>query len=561
LGLITGYWYGNKVGFTHELDAAVKQIDLDYGNGKSSHWRPEIKACVYHHMLRDAGGTAWLGSYAFGVRISGNQVDGVLVSTPLGCGLLEAGCVVDATGNADIAAAAGAPCRVIGADHLATQGTGLSPRPAPGIRCYNSDWTFVDETDPVGITAAFVSSRAKFTGAFDTSPLVNSRERRQIIGDYEVSPLDILAQRTFPDTVFTACSNFDTHGFIVHPVFMVAEPDHHSSLHAHVPFRCMLPLGIEGVIVTGLGMSAHRDALPVLRMQADVQNQGFAAGLAAAWSSKGSKRLRDLDIRVLQHRLAEAGILSADVPRHEDSFPLGENAIREAAAGNLKTAMNAAILFAYPAQCCPILIKVLQNGADERRIDAALILGLTGHREPAQVLADTVRGRDWDEGWNYRGMGQFGASMSRLDALILALARTREPVAVDVIEIKIRKLKENPMFSHCRVVAIAAMLLQNTRLNLALCELLLQPGIQGHALCELRTMIDEATADPIETETRNSSLRELYLARGLYLAGDVDGFGRSILEVYTQDLRGHYARFAQAVLEKVITNDSLSDMA
>jgi hypothetical protein len=39
------------------------------------------------------------------------------------------------------------------------------------------------------------------------------------------------------------------------------------------------------------------------------------------------------------------------------------------------------------------------------------------------------------------------------------------------------------------------------------------------------------------------------LARALYRCGDYDGVGRKILEAYTHDLRGHFARHAKAVLE------------
>ncbi len=557
-GLIAAYWYGNRVGFTAELDAEVRRIEPADWIRNGDMWRPEVKAGVYHRWLRDAGGAAWLGSYTCGVRLSGRQVDGVLVSTPFGCGLLETGCVVDATGNADIAAAAGAPCRVMGADHLATQGTGLSPRVRPDLRCSsNSDWTFVDETDPEGITAAFVQARAKFTEAFDTSLMVNSRERRQIVGELEVSPLDILAHRTFPDTVVVASSNFDTHGFIVHSVFMVSEPSgDYSSLQAEVPFRCMLPQGIDGVVVTGLGMSAHRDALPVLRMQADVQNQGYAAGVAAAWSSKGSRRLRDVDIRKLQHRLVEVGILTSEVVGRGDSFPLSDQSIKDAAGGSLRSPLQAAICFANPEKSRPLLRRRLEQGADaEGRVDAALILGLMGFLEAAPVLAEAVSGCAWDDGWNFTGMGQNGPSMSRLDALVLALARTSDALAIAPIEKKIRDLDEHSAFSHCRFVAIAVALLRDPRLTRALAALARRPGIRGHALCALGDMMAQANNDPVETAARNVSLRELYLARGLHLAGDDEGLGRSMLEAYTHDLRGHYARFARAVLEQAMTDD------
>jgi hypothetical protein len=543
LGLISRYWFGNRVGFTAELDTAVMALDRQARDEDGCSWSPEVKSAVYHRMLHAAGGAAWLGSYAFGVRMDGDRVSGVLVSTPFGGGLLEVGGVVDATGNADIAAAAGAPCRVIDAEHVATQGTGLSPRVFPGVRYQNSDHTFIEETDPEGITHAFSNARGKFSHDFDTSPLVNSRERRQILGDVEVSPLDILARRTFPDTVVIARSNFDTHGFIVHPLFMIAAPDH-DPLEAHVPFRCMLPRGVEGVLVIGLGMSAHRDALPVLRMQPDVQNQGYAAGLAAAM--RLGQPLRGIDMRALQQALVKVGNLSPEVLTHDDSFPMDDAVIRRAAADRLTALMPAAILLAHPAQSQPLLRSMLADPA--RGDDAALLLGLMGDPAAGPRLVETVRAAAWDEGWNFRGMGQFGPSMSRLDATILALARTGAPEAATVIAEKVAQLPDDPAFSHCRVVGLAGALLRDARLADALAALLGRPGMQGHAQLDSRAVIAAANGDLAETVARNASLRELYLARGLYQAGDRDGVGREILARYADDLRGHYARHARAVL-------------
>jgi hypothetical protein len=544
IGLISCYWYGNRVGFTRELDDAVMRLDEESRAKKGVSWSPELKSGVYHRLLREAGGTAWLGSYAFGVRKDGDRVTGVLVSTPYGAGVLETNSVIDATGNADIAAAAGAPCRVIGADHVAVQGTGLSPRAWPGIRGQNSDHTFVDETDPEGITHAFVNARAKFPNDFDTSPLVNTRERRQIVGDLVVSPLDILAHRTFPDTVVTAISNFDTHGYIIHPVFMVAVPDH-GALQAHVPFRCLLPKGVEGVLVVGLGLSAHRDALPVIRMQADVQNMGYAAGLAAVMAGKG--RFRDLDVRALQRRLVGAGILAPEVAAQEDSFPVPESAVREALA-DLASAKNVAVLFAFPGKSRALL-------ARDPRPEAALILGLMGGAEAAPALAEAVRGMAWDAGWNFRGMGQFGASMSRLDAFILALARTRQPEAVSAIGEKIRQLGSDAFFSHCRVASVAAALLPELAGDLA--ALLDKPGMTGHAQLDTLAVIGRANGDRCENEARNLALRELHLACGLFMAGDSTGRARAILETYAMDLRGPFARHARAVL----AGDTVGELA
>jgi hypothetical protein len=42
--------------------------------------------------------------------------------------------------------------------------------------------------------------------------------------------------------------------------------------------------------------------------------------------------------------------------------------------------------------------------------------------------------------------------------------------------------------------------------------------------------------------------RDLTMARVLYRLGDYQGIGKRILEQYARDVRGHYARHAQAVL-------------
>lgn len=548
LGLISAYWFGNKCGFTSELDDLVSEFDSTSREKNGNAWHPGVKSAVYHRLLQEAGGTAWLGSFVFGVRMSGNRPDGVLVSTPYGCGFVKAKTFVDATGNADLAAAAGATCRVIDGRHVAVQGTGISPRAHPAVARRNSDHTFVEDGDPEGITLAHVQARAKYPADFDTTPFISSRERRQIIGDLEVSPLDILAGRTFPDTVFTACSNFDTHGFIIHPVFMVVPPDH-APLQAHVPLRCMLPRGIEGVLVTGLGMSAHRDALPVIRMQPDVQNQGYAAGLLAAQVAQSGGGLRDADVKAFQRQLAGLGIISAATAEDADSFPMDPDAVLLAAAGQLDSAKDVAVVFAHPEASREKLLSLMRDNPDaEVRRKAALILGLMGCWEAGPFLVDAVAKEVWDEGWNYRGMGQFGACMSRLDAMIIALGRTKDSEGGPALARLAKQLGRDAGFSHCRALALAAAMLRDRDLTSALEHLLDLPGFAGHAFLRAEDMLADSDGDSNATASRNLALRELYVARGLFLAGDPNGRGRRILDTYSRDLRGHFARHALAVI-------------
>jgi len=556
LGTIACYYFGNLVGFTHEIDSALAHLDPGQRKGR---WNPALKSAWYGRALRDAGGQAWFGSFAFGVRKEGSRVDGILVSTPFGSGLIEAGAVIDASGSADVAAAAGARCRVIGGNHVATQGAGLSPR-RPGDHYVNSDFTFIDDNDVAGVTHAFVQARARFSTDFDTIPFVNTRERRQIVGEVELSPLDFLTRRQFPDTITTAISNFDTHGYTIHPVFTVTPPDH-DALAANVPYRCLLPQGVEGVLVTGLGMSAHRDAIPVVRMQGDVQNQGYAAGYAAFLAASRDGDLRTVPMETLQRHLLAKGVLAPEVVGCAERPPFSAEAIREAARHTPADFYHTALLMEHPRESIVALREVLAAPCNDlQREETALILGLLGDETAAPALAEIVAAREWDAGWNYRGMGQFGMSCSRVDALVIALGMTGSPLGVEPVLAKIEALGPDSEFSHCRAVAVAATHLNTPALAEALAALLAKPTYQGHAVTRTAEAIaQEPPVNPgarrddnflrTENTPRTLSLRELHLAKALYLCGDRDGLGRAILERYRNDVRGLYARHARAILE------------
>ncbi len=556
-GLIARYWFGNRVGFTAEIDREVTAFSGEAApNSKGTEWNPEDKSHWLMRTLRSAGGEAWLGSFAFGTRVSAGQVESLLVSTPFGVGRIDCASIIDATGNADIAAAAGAPCRVVGADHVAVQGAGLSPR-NPNRDYRNTDHAFIDDCDIEGVTHAFTVTRAKFADEFDVSALVDSRERRQIRSDLELSPLDFLAGRTFPDTVVTAESNFDTHGFTVHPVFQIIPP-HKKPLRVHVPYRCMLPVGIDNVLATGLGMGAHRDALPVVRMQADVQNQGYAAGLACVRALRDGTSPRAVDIRGVQQDLAEAGVIDREITEHTDSFPLPETAVEAAVESGPVDLLSCAILVGNADRALPGILRRWTSPRDEDdRLHLALLLGFLGHPEPADYLAARIDEHDWDDGWNYTGMGQFGRSSSPLDDALLALAGTRQaaPIRGPLLR-KAAALGADAAFSHCRALAAAAAAAPDREVAAALARLLSLPGMGGHAWTSVHHALREIDPDPNETRPRNLALREITLARGLYLCGDVSGLGRETLEAYANDIRGQLARHAQAVLAEDAPADS-----
>ena len=275
-GAIGTYWFGNRVGFTEEMDQGVYQMgdnpNYDLKRGQTNtQWKREWLL----EQADDAGALLYFETMVIAAAIEGNRVCGAVVTGPCGTGIIRAKALVDATGNADLAAAAGAETAPSVTEEVAVQGAGL-PEISLNSSYANSDFTFICDSDVVDATRAFTMSHGKFRDAFDGAQILDTRERRRIIGDLVLQPQDFFANRMYNDTINIAMSNFDTHGFILHPMFML-KPTEHQPYYAKVPFRALLPRNLEGVLVTGLGVSAHRDCMPLIRMQPDVQNQGYAA--------------------------------------------------------------------------------------------------------------------------------------------------------------------------------------------------------------------------------------------------------------------------------------------
>ncbi len=546
LGLISKYYHGNRVGFTAEIDKALREMHPEAVSSGGA-WNVEMRMEWYRRELRKAGADIWFGVLGAGAVVDDGRVKGVVVATPEGRGVVLARCVIDATGNAGIAAAAGAECVLTDDTHIAVQGTGLPPREL-GASYTNTDYAFIDDGDVMDVWAAFVLGREKFKNAYDMGQIVDTRERRQVVGDFCLSPVDIYMRRSFADTIVIAMSNFDSHGYTVHPVFYIRPPDR-AGMIADLPYRCLLPKGLDGVLVTGLGISAHRDAMPVLRMQPDVQNQGYAAGVAAAMIVRENLTTRTVDIKALQRHLVEKGVLPERVLTDKDSFPLPSAAVAAAVKKVVNDYEEIETVLAQPETALPMLRAAWRSAEnDDHKLVYAHILGVLGDGTGAETLIAAISGSEWDEGWNYTGMGQFGRSLSYLDTLIIALARTGDKRGLKPILDKAAQLDANAEFSHHRAVAVALEMLKDPAAVRPLAELLGKAGMSGHAYTDIAVMRKEQPASPVDTSTRNVSLRELVLARALYKCGDYNGLAEKILRAYEKDYRGYYSRHAHAIL-------------
>ncbi len=535
LGLITGYYWGFRGGFTAEIPGGAK-------------WDPLMRAEWYRTEIRKAGGDVWFGVIGCGAFVQDGQVKGAVVATPLGRGVVLAKVVIDATGNADVAAAAGAPTVHTGADEMAQQGTGL-PSVKLSASYNNTDFTIVDETDMLDVWHLFVYAKNKYAGSFDIGQLIDTRERRRIVGEFTMTLPDQVNNRTYTDTIALAYSNFDTHGYTVDPYLLVEHPEK-KGITVNVPYRCLLPQGLDRMLVTGLGISVHRDAVPLTRMQPDIQNQGYSAGLVAATAAKQDIPLRQVDIKAIQKQLIAKGIVPEHVLSDTDSYPLPDEKIAQAVA-DVKDGKGMAVIVTHAEKAIPELRKAYAAAktADQKLIYAK-VLAVMGKADGLDDLIRALDAADWDKGWNYTGMGQFGSSLSNVDTLIVALGRAKDKRALPAIIRKARQLDARSEFSHHRAVALAFEAIGDPSAADVLAELLAKPGMRGYVHRRVTDARDATGQNPNDNTTRATSIRELSLARALFRCGDKNGLGRAILTEYTQDLRGHWARHAAAVLEE-----------
>lgn len=532
-GLIGIYCAGYRKGFTEETEAGIQKIGSpSYVIGKKEWWRSEI---------RKAGGEIWLGTQGCGALVENGKVKGVVVATPQGRGVVLCRTVVDATGHADVAAAAGAECMVTGGEHVALQGAGL-PQSEPGATYINTDWTFIDESDMIDVWSAYLVAKEKYPGAYDLGQLIDTRERRRIVGDYVLTPLDIINGRTFPDAVgISNGGKLDKHGFTVHPFYMI---NNFRGGISYTPYRCLLPKGIDGILVVGVGLSAHCDAIPSIRMQPCMQNLGYAAGVAAAMAAKAGLSARDIDLKALQAHLVRNACLTPEVPKHKDSFPLPDSQVRAAVRKLAETDYSGlGVIMASEDRSIAWIEEAYRSPtvSAEGKLRCAHVLGMLGNATGVETLIAKIRDiREFDED----RIDTYFPWVTWLDSYLLALGRTRDPRALEPLLEKLKLLGEGKgnQASHFRALAMAFEALRDPAAAKPLGETMKRLDIRGMAVTETKGLTAAARG--------KSGERDLTLARVLYRLGDHEGLGESILRQYARDVRGHYARHAQAVLQE-----------
>lgn len=134
----------------------------------------------------------------------------------------------------------------------------------------------------------------------EVAPQVGVRETREIIGDYVLTEEDCRSNREFADAVLTCKIVFDVHDvdrYILESVKGAVD----------VPYRCLLPKRLEGILVVGRCMSTDHIANSTTRLQEIAHRVGQVGGTAAGMAALRGATPRQLPVTDLQAQLQHNG--------------------------------------------------------------------------------------------------------------------------------------------------------------------------------------------------------------------------------------------------------------
>ena len=130
----------------------------------------------------------------------------------------------------------------------------------------------------------------------------------------------------------------------------------------------------------------------------------------------------------------------------------------------------------------------------------------------------------------------------------MAIGNAHDASVLSAVLEKAKMLEPEDYFSHFRAISMATEAIGSRDAIPQLAAMLTTPGVRGHSISSYAEARSSVVPGHEDTSTRNLALKELHLARALYLCGDKDGIGEEVLRRYADGLQGHYARFAQEIL-------------
>ena len=305
--------------YPKEIPHNVTKGDVPYCVG----FDPEAAKVAMLNMIKKEGVKLLLHSLAVAPMLDGPKVTGVIVESKSGRQAIAADIVIDATGDGDIAARAGAPFagpaqkgdrmdmslmyRLGGLPETIKDSYG-------GIRIGDRVVKWGpgfggDGLDAENLTRAEMETRLRLWEQIQelrkqsgmesiyllqTATGIGVRETRRIIGEYTVTEQDAINGTRFPDVIAISSNPMPSyHGkrfFFNHEGF-------------DIPYRSLVPKKVDGLVLTGRCVSCEQAPFQSARSMAPAMAIGHASGCAAALAAKGSIQPRKLDVKSLQKLL------------------------------------------------------------------------------------------------------------------------------------------------------------------------------------------------------------------------------------------------------------------
>jgi hypothetical protein len=188
----------------------------------------------------------------------------------------------------------------------------------------------VDNTDPQAVSKAIMLGRKKaeqfrqaiteyYPRAFGdchltaTASAVGVRESRRIEGDFIFTVDEYYKRASYPDEICRNNYYIDIHG--AKNEKEMAENRYKEGESHGIPYRCLTPKGLKNVLVAGRSISCDRITQGSVRVMPACLCTGEAAGMAAAFSAETEcPDVHTVDTQRLRRRLTEEGAYLPKLP-------------------------------------------------------------------------------------------------------------------------------------------------------------------------------------------------------------------------------------------------------
>lgn len=563
-GGVGSYWFGRQTPYHKACDEAFDVHVTRSGMAEE---------VAMMQCLIDDGVDMIAPCPMVGVARSGDDVCGVVIVTAHGLAIVTGQQVIDASGDADIAAWGGAPFDYgNGRDAwtLWASFANFNREKRTASRMYESA---IEVRDPWDFTRLIVCSRRRpgmWRRLEHEMPqhYVAPRETRRIRADSAVTYAGIMAGETFEDVMVVCESNFDIKGIASSDAGacgVVSSWVVHTKFQAAVPYRAIHPQGLNNVMVVGRSYCASHDALALARMQRDMVCLGGAAGIAAAEAIATGTAPAKLDVAALQARWLELGMIRADdLAKYGKAEPaytkaVAERDVRSMAGGRGKASSLMAKLMRSPAGV-PALraaFKKATSGTIKARI--ARVLAYHGDKKAAEYLVGVIKEQiasglprprkctlaiPPEHGWagepvySLHAIGRSGYGRLAAEVMTTVAARIEDSA-------ERYASKQDSQFEY--VLAICAVIDRDP------CEAMipvLNVLLVRNSLKNLSIPVGRDMRFAEEPVQERRAYLELCIARALARCGDRRGYEK--LAVYADDVRGTLARSAREELADLL---------